>query len=141
MPTKAKKATPVVASSAPQAETPAAAAVKAPARVRTTAVANEPGQAKTALSGKADKAEVDPSAKKKISPKRPKLVRDSFTFPVDDYARIAELKERLLGLGREVKKSELLRAGLNVLSSLTNQTLLGVVDALVKIKTGRPGKK
>ena len=44
------------------------------------------------------------------TPRKPKLVRDSFTIPKTEYAAIDELKTRAIGLGTSVKKSELLRA-------------------------------
>ena len=77
---------------------------------------------------------------RKATTKRPKLVRDSFTFPATDYALIGTLKQRALTAGREIKKSELLRAGLGVLSALTDTELLKVLDGLDKLKTGRPAK-
>ena len=43
--------------------------------------------------------------------KKVKLVRDSFCMPKEEYAQIELLKQRLLALGKAVKKSELLRAG------------------------------
>jgi hypothetical protein len=84
-------------------------------------------------SGKAGK-------EKKSTAKQSKLVRDSFTFPASDYARIGELKQRALASGREIKKSEILRAGLVVLSALPEIRLLKVLDGLDKLKTGRPSK-
>jgi hypothetical protein len=72
--------------------------------------------------------------------KKPKLVRDSFTVPKDEYAAIDELKLRAAQQGHIVKKSELLRAGLKLLSSLNDQHLLQALQAVPSIKTGRPAK-
>lgn len=72
--------------------------------------------------------------------KKPKLVRDSFTFPQIDYDRIAHLKKRALGSGLEVKKSELLRAGLRLLCGLTDRELAAQLKTVEKIKPGRPAK-
>ena len=77
---------------------------------------------------------------KKAATKRPKLVRDSFTVPATDYALIGTLKQRALNAGREIKKSELLCAGLAVLSTLTDAELLKTLDGLGKLETGRPSK-
>jgi hypothetical protein len=71
---------------------------------------------------------------------RQKMVRDSFTMPRGDYELIAQLKQRSLARQRVVKKSELLRAGLHALSALSDAQLLGRLDALAPIKTGRPKK-
>lgn len=75
-------------------------------------------------------------------PKAPKIKmeRDSFTMPKDEYAQIAALKKRLEGLGKPVKKSELLRAGLKLLSTLNDTALKTAVNTVPVIKTGRPKK-
>lgn len=80
------------------------------------------------------------SKEKKVVPKKPKLVRDSFTFPETDYAQIATLKQRALSAGRDVKKTEVLRAGLALLSSLSDADLLSALDGIDKLKPGRPAK-
>lgn len=71
----------------------------------------------------------------------PKLVRDSFTMPADDFALVAVLKQRALQMQRPAKKSELLRAGLQALSALSPQALAKALDALAPVKAGRPKKK
>ena len=68
------------------------------------------------------------------------MVRDSYTMPENDYAKLAELKKKCLKAGVPVKKSELLRAGLTVLAKLPTTALLKTVKQVEKIKTGRPGK-
>ena len=70
--------------------------------------------------------------------KKPKLVRDSFTFPKDEYVVIDALKLRGAKLSQPAKKSELLRAGLKLLASLGDQELLAALRAVPAIKTGRP---
>jgi hypothetical protein len=69
------------------------------------------------------------------------MVRDSFTMPENDYAQLAELKKKCLQAGVHVKKSELLRAGLKLLSGLPGAALLKAVEQVEKIKTGRPAKR
>lgn len=78
---------------------------------------------------------------KKEKQKKIKMVRDSFTMPENDYAKIAELKKKCLMAGEHVKKSELLRAGLTYLTKLSKPDLLKSVKQVEKIKTGRPAKK
>lgn len=78
--------------------------------------------------------------KKKSEALKNKVVRDSFTMPQIDYAFIAELKEKALESGIQVKKSELLRAGLRLLANLSAAQLKKTVTELEKIKTGRPKK-
>jgi hypothetical protein len=53
---------------------------------------------------------------------------------------IAALKQKALKAGLHVKKSELLRASLQVLSKLTAVQLKRAISGLEKIKTGRPKK-
>ena len=69
-----------------------------------------------------------------------KIVRDSFTMPQDEYQKISEIKEACLKSGLHVKKSEVMRAGLKVLSGLTAAQLKQALGNLEKIKTGRPKK-
>lgn len=84
---------------------------------------------------KAEKPAVPPKSKKA------KLVRDSFTIPKAEYVVIEELKQRAAKLTRPVKKSELLRAGIKLLASLTDIAYLAALDQVPAIKTGRPPQK
>lgn len=123
-PAVSKVATP----KAPAANKPAA---KAPATKRTAskAIVAKPAAAKPVAS-KPTKVEA--------KPKKPKLVRDSFTIPKDEYAGIDTLKERSVALGRPAKKSELLRAGLMALLAMSPNALHAALEAVPTIKTGRP---
>ena len=69
-----------------------------------------------------------------------KVIRDSFTMPQNDYERIGELKQVLLKAGLHVKKSELLRAGLQALCKLSTPQLKQAMAKMEQIKTGRPKK-
>ena len=69
-----------------------------------------------------------------------KVIRDSFTMPQSDYAKIAVLKQALMKSGIQVKKSELLRAGLLELEKLSLAQLKKSVSQVEQIKTGRPKK-
>jgi hypothetical protein len=73
-----------------------------------------------------------------LKTKKPKLVRDSFTIPELEYAQLAELKQRCLDAGLAVKKSELLRAGLQALVLMPSDILVKQFDLIEKLKTGRP---
>jgi hypothetical protein len=78
------------------------------------------------------------SQSSKTSPKKPKLVRDSFTIPKTEFAAIDQLKTRAIALGSSVKKSELLRAGLMVLQGLNDAAYKAALAAVPTLKTGRP---
>jgi hypothetical protein len=73
--------------------------------------------------------------------KKDKLIRDSFTLPREDFELIAALKDRALDFKRPTKKSELLRAGLQVLASLDQTKLRAALEALRPLKAGRPKNK
>ncbi len=78
--------------------------------------------------------------KKKEKAEKVKVVRDSFTIPKTEYAQIAAMKKRAVELGLEVKKSELLRAGLALLSTTSEAAFRKALGNVPTLKTGRPGK-
>ena len=127
---------PTESSEAPaRAAPPAGVAPTAPAPVAKPAA--DKAAAKPKKSGKKDqksKGDDQPGGKNK-------LVRDSFTMPATDYALIGALKARTLASGTSVKKSELLRAGLNALAAMSPAQLIGLIASMPHVKTGRPGKK
>jgi hypothetical protein len=69
-----------------------------------------------------------------------KVVRDSFTMPQAEYQKIADIKASCAKAGMPVKKSEVLRAGLLMLSLLDAAEMKTVFGKLEKIATGRPKK-
>ena len=75
-----------------------------------------------------------------VKAKKVKLVRDSYAMPEAEHQQIAVLKKRLAAKGVEVKKSELLRAGVAVLTALNDAELKSVMSHIERIKTGRPSK-
>lgn len=79
-----------------------------------------------------------PAAARQTKPKKPKLMRDSFTIPKDEYAVVEMLKQRAAALAQPVKKSELLRAGLKLLAGMSDHALGSALQAVPSIKTGRP---
>lgn len=115
----------------PKAAARKAAPAKAALTVKRSAV-------KAATEIKAAKPKKDKKDKKSAS--KAKVVRDSFTMPQNDYDLIAELKQRCQKQDMHVKKSELLRAGLQALSLMSPAQLKHALSGLEKIKTGRPKK-
>ena len=134
--------------------TPRPVAAKAPARKATPAksapklaakAAKPAATVDTEIVAKSDElvAPVKPvkeTKARKAAPKKAKPVRDSFTFPASDYALLAELKQRALKAGHEIKKSELLRAGLLSLAAMSAEDLVTALTKVERIKTGRPAK-
>lgn len=130
-------------------KTPAKKAEKAKPATRTTPVALSPIAAPAAApkaktkAGKKDgkKADDKPAKPQKAEkPRKPKLVRDGFTMPKDEYAAIDALKARAARAGRPAKKSEILRAGLKALGAMADSAFLSSLKAIPSIKTGRPPK-
>jgi hypothetical protein len=93
------------------------------------------------------KVEAKTATKTKVKPvvkaasaklKKPKLVRDSFTIPKDEYLALQKLKDRAIGLAKPAKKSELLRGGLLALANMSDAAFLATLAAVPALKTGRP---
>jgi len=87
-----------------------------------------------------------PAAKVEDTPllaisKKSKLVRDSFTIPKTEYVVLDELKQRGEALAHPVKKSELLRAGIKLLDTLSDAAFLKALAQVPAVKTGRPAHK
>lgn len=118
--------------------------------VSQTAVKSAAKTAPKSATKPATKPATEPSPKPKAKPaqqttpdlklKKPKLVRDSFTFPKDEYQAIAGLKQKALGLKHSAKKSEILRAGLMLLNGLSDKAFLSALSKVPALKTGRPAK-
>ena len=126
------------------------AAVKAPAKPALKAVAKpapkvvaKPAAKPVARKAAAPKAAPKPApapAPAAVLPKerKAKLVRDSFTMPEQEYAVLGQVKKACIKAGFEIKKSELLRIGVALISQLDLATLQQVLASLPQLKTGRP---
>lgn len=95
-------------------------------------------QAKSKAVKKAEPVKASPETSKADKHKKPKMIRDSFTMPQDEYAHLSVIKERCLKAGVAVKKSEVLRAAVTLLSALSDQKIVQAITSLPTIKTGRP---
>lgn len=131
----AKKTTTHAARPSPAVKSPAA---KKPALKKTTVTktaAKKPVVKKSAAKP-ATKAPIKAAKPAKV--KKPKLVRDSFTIPKDEYVVIDALKTRAGKLGQAIKKSELLRAGIKALAAMSDIQYKAALSNVPTIKTGRP---
>ncbi len=129
-----------VAKPKPAAKAPTKTPLKAPAKAPVKALAKAAAKttpAKTATP-KTASAATAAAAAAADKPKKPKLVRDSYTIPKLEYQVLDSLKQRSAKLGHSAKKSELLRAGLKALAAMDDTALLRAVRAVPTIKTGRP---
>jgi len=132
--TTAKKVVRKTAKKAP-AKAPSKAPAKAPIKAKKVAAKKTPQKTTAKVNAVSTSTPVVETKHKK-----PKLVRDSFTFPKDEYQAIAGLKQKALGLKHSAKKSEILRAGLKLLSSLNDKAFLAALTNVPALKTGRPAK-
>lgn len=147
MTTTAQKKIVQAAAKTPTAKQPAA---KKPATTKTAVkkpAAKKPVVKKVTTKNAAKKAPVKTATTQPVKPvkavkpakvKKPKLVRDSFTIPKDEYVVIDALKTRAGKLGQSVKKSELLRAGVKALAAMSDIQFKAALSNVPTIKTGRP---
>lgn len=129
----------------PAAKSPAAKkpAAKKPAAKKVGSAVTTKAVTKTAAKKAPVKSAVTKTAQavktvKLAKVKKPKLVRDSFTIPKDEYVVIDALKTRAGKLGQAVKKSELLRAGVKALAAMSDIQFKAALSNVPTIKTGRP---
>lgn len=134
---KAKPITKVItkAIAKPVVEPTTAPAVKAKPATKAAAKPAEKPAAKSVAKSVAQVAPV-----KATKAKKPKMVRDSFTFPKDEYTVLDELKLRAAKLGHPIKKTELLRAGVKAIAAMADAALLAALQSVPSLKTGRPAK-
>lgn len=123
------------------APAPVKKASKAPVKAANSAVkAVPPTPAKPVTAKKLAPVQPPKADRKKEKTEKVKVVRDSFTIPKTEYAQIAAMKKRAMALGLEVKKSELLRAGLALLATTPEAAFRKALGNVPTLKTGRPGK-
>jgi hypothetical protein len=64
-----------------------------------------------------------------------------YIVPTKEYAKIAKVKNACLKAGFQIKKSELLRIGIALISDMEPEKLKSAQAKLEPIKTGRPKKQ
>lgn len=77
------------------------------------------------------KAKKYKKAKKNLTKK---VIRDSFPFPEIEYSILSELKKTCIAEGIQVKRGEILRAGLQLLTHLTLPELKLAIGKVEKIE-------
>ena len=138
------------AAPAPAVKKAAKPAAKSAAKPSASKAAVKPASRSSAKAEAKATLQASPKASPKAAPKaaqavverekirKPKLVRDSFTMPEEEYAVLALVKKACLKAGFEIKKSELLRVGVALISQIDMATLKSVLASLPQLKTGRP---
>ena len=113
------------------AETSAAKAAKALS-------AKPAGRKALPVARKSQSTSVPEKSPDKEKQKKPKLVRDSFAMPENEYVALGEVKKACLKAGFAVKKSELLRVGVALVKQMEVSRLKIAIDSLPPLKAGRP---
>jgi len=92
------------------------------------------------LTMKSDVENVGPTSGGSITQESHKVesvIRDTFSMPRDDHTLIEQLRVRAAKEGRNTNKSEVIRAGLRALESISSDELITLLDRLERIKPGR----
>lgn len=89
---------------------------------------------------KATKAAKPAKAEKPVKPPREKVVRDSFSMPKSEHAQLKALRESLAKGGRICTKSELLRAGIQLLLKAPAADARALVEGLPVVPKGKSAK-
>ena len=110
---------------------------KAKAKMRAKKAANASAKAQAA-NGSGTGTGADGAGKGEAKSGKQQLVRDSFTIPKNEYHAMDQLKKRAMGLEHEVRKGELLRAGIQALAAMNDKAFLAALKAVPTLKTGRP---
>lgn len=72
-------------------------------------------------------------------PQKKRVIRDAFSIPEDDYELIEKIRDRLVReLAMVRNKSEVVRAGLKLLYAMDAEQLREAVEAVERLKPGRP---
>ena len=115
---------------------------------KTTPLAKTPSRTRAVPAGKsvvkpAKKPSAKPAAGKRVeaADHDVKVVRDGFTMPQGDYDTLKTLKALCLAQGVDVKKSEVLRAGVQALAQMPAKDLFERIRALPPVKAGRKKNK
>ena len=132
--TEAKPAAKPVAK--PVAKAPTKTVAKAAAKPVKKAAAKPVTQPVAKPAAKVKKvAAPKPEKEKKI-----KMVRDSISIPKTEYVVLDTLKLRAAKLATPAKKTEILRAGIKALATMSDTAFLAAIRSVPNLKTGRPAK-
>ncbi|MEA1938875.1 MAG: hypothetical protein U9N14_07280 [Pseudomonadota bacterium] len=98
-------------------------------------------RAESYLENQASRTSIAPNTPvKKNVPARRKVIRDTFSFPEDEYGRIKEIRKRLMMGGHDATKGEVLRMGLSYLMEMNNDILHSRFGTMKRLKPGRPAR-
>ncbi len=119
---------------------PARSKAVAPKPASAVKVEKSPKSVKLEKADKPVKAEKAVKADKPVKASREKVVRDSFSMPKSEHAQLKQLRETLAKAGRICTKSELLRAGVQLLLKEDVTGIRTLVERLVVVPKGKGAK-
>lgn len=90
-------------------------------------------RAETVLARGAKKGSKDASAP--VPP--PRVVRDSFSMPEDEYAAVAHVRKRLIKKEIVASKSQVVRMAFALLGRLDDKELVKLFESLPEVRAGR----
>jgi len=126
-----------VTATAPARKTPAKRVPAKKVAAKASAVAKKVATP-AAVAAKPAGAQAASADAKNSKEKKHKLVRDSITVPKAEYQVLDAMKHRAAQLKVMVKKTELIRAGMKHLATLSDAEFLTAIAAVPSLKTGRP---
>ena len=121
---------------------PAKVPSKVPAKVPSKVPAKVP--AKTQATTKTSPSQTVPKVlktEKTQKVKKPKMVREAFSMLKNEYEILSRLKVRAGKMSYQVKKSELLRAGIKALEAMNDAAFASSLAAVLSLKASVETKK
>lgn len=112
----------------PEKKTGAAVTVKSPRSVEAQSTQAQEDEKSMKQAGQSKQVKKKNKAAEDAVSGKTKVLRDSYSIPEAEHKEIAALKKRCAQHGRQVKKSYLLRAGLQTLVQMDDDELLATVE-------------
>ena len=137
---RAVRKRPAEAAAGPQDAGPAVAVQPEPRAKRSARVKAAPA-AEPKPAEQAGPTEAPVPAVAESKGKADKVVRDSISMPAGEHAELKALRSELAKAGTKCSKSELLRAGLRILSGMAPEQAISLVASLPALRKKKARKK
>jgi hypothetical protein len=134
-------ATPKSSADKVPAKVPAKVSAKVPAKAPAKVPAKAQVTTKTSPRKTVPKVLKTEKIEKTQKVKKPKMVREGFSMPKNEYEILSRLKVRAAKMSYQVKKSELLRAGIKALEAMNDAAFASSLAAVLTLKGSVETKK
>ena len=121
--------------------TPKSTVDKVPAKVPAKAPAKGLAITKTSPRKSIPKVLKTGEVEKSQNVKKPKMIREGFSIPKSEYEVLSRLKARAGKMSYQVKKSELLRAGIKALEAMNDAAFASSLATVLTLKASVETKK